>query len=47
MPQTAITSEEAKRTSISELFDKLGTGVKGLSTSEAEQRLQLYRFFLT
>jgi H+-transporting ATPase len=44
MRQNAISTEEAKQISINELFQKLASSQVGLSTSEAEQRLQQYGY---
>jgi len=40
--QGFITTEEAKKANIDELFGKLSTSKKGLSSSEAERRLQQF-----
>jgi H+-transporting ATPase len=37
-----VTTEAAKKADVEELFDKLSSGKKGLSSSEAENRLQQY-----
>lgn len=42
MVQTFISMEEAKNATISEILEKLSSGEKGLSASEAEERLQQY-----
>ncbi len=42
MSQEAITTEESKKISVQDLFDKLASRGKGLSSSEAQQRLQKY-----
>ncbi len=42
MSQGLLTTEEAKKTDIDELLKKLSANRKGLSSSEAEKRLQLY-----
>ena len=41
---SSITTEEAKATDIEELLKKLSTSKEGLSTSEAEGRLQKYGY---
>jgi H+-transporting ATPase len=42
MDQNSLTTEEAKKTDIDELLKKLAANQKGLSSSEAEKRLQQY-----
>jgi H+-transporting ATPase len=42
MNQDLLTTKEAKKTSVDELFSKLSSSEKGLSSSEAEKRLQQY-----
>ncbi|MGD6852741.1 MAG: cation-transporting P-type ATPase, partial [Candidatus Bathyarchaeia archaeon] len=42
MSQEIVTTEESKKTSAQNLFKKLSSSEKGLSTSEAQQRLQTY-----
>jgi H+-transporting ATPase len=44
MEQKMLTSEAAKEASIDELFQRLSSNKKGLSTSEAEGRLQQYGY---
>lgn len=40
MSQNFVTTEEAKKVDVDELFDKLSSSKKGLSSSDAEKRLQ-------
>jgi H+-transporting ATPase len=40
--QKLLTTEEAKKADVSELFDRLSANKEGLSSSEAEKRLQQY-----
>jgi len=40
--QVLLTTEEAKKANLDELFSKLSAGKGGLSSSEAEKRLQQY-----
>jgi H+-transporting ATPase len=42
MEQEILTSEAAKKASIDELFQRLSLSEKGLSSSEAQNRLQQY-----
>ena len=42
MSQDSLTTEEAKKANIDELLSKLSADKKGLSSSEAEKRLQQY-----
>ena len=42
MSRDLITTEEAKKTTVEALFDKLSANKKGLSSSEVEKRLQQY-----
>jgi H+-transporting ATPase len=42
LSQNVITTEDAKKTSIDDLFNKLSASKKGLSSSEAEKRLQQF-----
>lgn len=42
MSQEVVTTEESKKTSAQDLFEKLSSSEKGLSSSEAQQRLQKY-----
>jgi H+-transporting ATPase len=42
MDQNSLTTEEAKKATIDELLNKLAANPKGLSSSEAEERLQQY-----
>jgi H+-transporting ATPase len=42
--QSFITAEKAKRSSLSELFDKLSARSEGLPSSEVEKRLQQYGY---
>ena len=42
MDQNSLTTEEAKKANIDELLEKLAADQKGLSSSEAEKRLQQY-----
>jgi len=44
MNQVIISTEEAKKTSIDDLFQKLSTSIKGISSSEAKDRLQQYGY---
>jgi H+-transporting ATPase len=44
MNQGVISTEEAKKTSIDDLFQKLSSGTKGLSSSEYKERLQQYGY---
>ncbi len=44
MEQNILTSEEAKQASIDELFQRLSSSEKGLSSSEAQNRLQQYGY---
>ncbi|MFQ5798603.1 MAG: plasma-membrane proton-efflux P-type ATPase, partial [Bacteroidota bacterium] len=44
MDQDLISTEEARETSITELLQKLGSKGKGLSDSEAKERLQRYGY---
>jgi H+-transporting ATPase len=44
MEQKMLTSEAAKEAPIDELFQRLSSNEKGLSTSEAEGRLQQYGY---
>jgi H+-transporting ATPase len=44
MNQGVISTEEAKKTSIDDLFQKLSSGTKGLSSSESKGRLQQYGY---
>jgi hypothetical protein len=42
MYQNSLTTDEAKEADIDELLKKLSANQKGLSSSEAEKRLQQY-----
>lgn len=42
MDKKIFTTDEAKNVDINELFNKLSTDEKGLSSSEAEKRLEQY-----
>ena len=42
MDQNSLTTEEAKKVSVEELLNKLSTNPLGLSSSEAETRLQQF-----
>ena len=44
MEQEILTSEAAKKASIDELFQRLSSSEKGLTTSEAQNRLQQYGY---
>jgi len=44
MDQDLISTEEAEKASITELLQKLSSSEKGLSASEAKQRLQQYGY---
>jgi H+-transporting ATPase len=44
MNQGVISTEEAKKLSIEELFQKLSSSAKGLSSSEAKERIQQYGY---
>jgi H+-transporting ATPase len=44
MEPRILTSEEAKKTSVPDLFKALSTSKEGLSSSEAEERLQQYGY---
>ena len=42
MSQSFVSTDEAKKADINELLDKLSASKKGLSSSEAKERLQQY-----
>ena len=42
LSQNLVTTEEAKKTDVEDLFDKLSSNEKGLSSSEVQQRLQRF-----
>ena len=42
MSQDSLTTEEAKKANVDELLSKLSAGKEGLSSAEAEKRLQQY-----
>ena len=42
MGLSSLSTEEAKKADINELLDKLSASKKGLSSSEAKERLQQY-----
>jgi H+-transporting ATPase len=44
MDKSFITTEDAKKADIKELFQKLSSSTKGLSSSEAKERLQQYGY---
>jgi len=44
MEQKMLTSEAAKEASVDELFQRLSSSEKGLSSSEAQNRLQQYGY---
>jgi len=44
MAQSIVSTEEAKKTSINELFQKLSSSEKGLSSSDVGERLQRYDY---
>ena len=44
MDQDFINAEEPKKVNVNELINKLSTSKEGLSTSEAEKRLQQYGY---
>ena len=47
MNQSFVSTEEAKKADINELLDKLSASKKGLSSSEAKERLQQYALVVT
>jgi len=42
MDKLIISADEAKKSSFEELFEKLSSDEKGISSSEAQRRLQEY-----